>query len=672
MVRVKVKNRESRILYFVCLILRLCFSLAPASLFASRFYPMKFFAFCLLVVLACSVWWLRASSSTKSSARAFASSLYARVPASWRPTSQAPATQAPPKSRFFAPHEYSRPTLAARRMAQSENERVDSPSQVPRVRSLPTENNDFETQAPATQAPATHMPITQAPATFLDDGWPSTLPLRLPGAATIGAATIGAARRLPAFSTAAAYRAWGEQAVRQDRFEEAAQAFGQEAVMYRRRGLVQAAIIQENKAARYATDVRLFLDRIPTRSEMRTLDTQARLEPPIGTYLGAFIDRDEQLRTTYFGENWQTHREPREFASLVGKAHASYFMYVAYGQKFPRRWVERLKAQNAIPHIAWEPRSMAQVKDDAYLQTFARDCASVNWPIFIRFAGEMNGFWTPYHANPALYRQKFRLMHRVLHRLAPRAATIWCVNSIPSDNIQQYYPGDDGCDWVGINLYSVPFYDNDPRRSASSDSPLALIEPIYNLYARRKPLAICEYAASHMAAVDRKRRVDFAIDKMSLLYGALPRLYPRIKMIDWFSMNNIKNARAGRQLNDYNLTSQPQLRQAYRRVISEPSFLSAPARLIDAPIAIPRPLIANQLVRGVARFSIWAKTYVSRPRVYLHIANRLVYASDSPGAHVVALDTRTIPTGRQTLTAFVFDNRDRFVRSVSVPILVAR
>jgi hypothetical protein len=120
-----------------------------------------------------------------------------------------------------------------------------------------------------------------------------------------------------------------------------------------------------------------------------------------------------------------------------------------------------------------------------------------------------------------------------------------------------YYPGDDGCDWVGINLYSVAYYDNNPRRPAFQDNPLALIDPIYKMYAARKPIAICEYAASHMAAVDRKPRVGLAVEKMSLLYGALPRLYPRIKMIDWFNMNNLLNARPGRQLNNYSLTSIP-------------------------------------------------------------------------------------------------------------------
>jgi hypothetical protein len=499
-------------------------------------------------------------------------------------------------------------------------------------------------------------------------GWPSNLPLRLPAPAIIGKPL----RPLPRFPTAAAYRQYADRTAKDGRYEEAAAAYRAEAALYRRMGLRDAAVVEENKAARYATDVRLFLDRAVTPQEQKSLYTGARLEPVVGSYLGAFIDRDERLTRIFHGETWQTHRWPQDFARIIGKPHASYFMYLSYGRPFPRTWLLNLKREGVIPHIAWEPRSLNQVQNDAYLQNFTRQLGELNWPVFIRFAGEMNGFWTPYHSNPALYKQKFRLIHQMLRRNAPRAATIWCVNSVPLDNIPLYYPGDDGCDWVGINLYSVAYYDNNPRRPAFQDNPLALIDPIYKMYAARKPISICEYAASHMAAVDRKPRVGLAIEKMSLLYGALPRLYPRIKMIDWFNMNNLLNARPGRQLNNYSLTQHPELRTAYRRVVSEPYFLAEPQRLSDTLPRMPRPLITGTRANGNARISVWVKTYVPRPKVYLHVAGRILYSSNLPGAHVVDVDTSTLPVGRVPVTAFVYDDRNRFVRSVSSSITVVR
>lgn len=482
------------------------------------------------------------------------------------------------------------------------------------------------------------------------------LPLRLPGQVP----TNGASPVAPRFALSAQARAYAERAVRERRYAQAADAFRQEAALYRRRGLRDAALIQERRAARYETDLRLFIERQPTSSELRTLDTNARLEPESGAYLGAFIDRDDALTRTFYGTDCQTHRFPRDFENFVGRRHASYFTYLAYGQPFPQRWAETVKAAGAIPHIAWEPKSLNAVRDDNYLRIFARDCARLRWPIFIRFAGEMNGFWTPYHGNPKLYREKFRLVHRTLHERAPLAATIWCVNSVPSENIAAYYPGDDGCDWVGINLYAVAFYDNNPRRPAFEDNPLALIEPIYREYSRRKPIALCEFAASHLSSLDGKPRVELAAQKTALLYGALPRLFPRIKMVDWFSMNTIKHARPGRQLNNYSLTTQPALTATYRRVTQEPFFLKRP-RVLAAPVPMPFPVAPQQKIVGGAALSIWAKTYTARPKVFLQVGSEIVYGSDAPGAHIIPLLASNFPAGKQRVTAYLFDERNRFI-----------
>jgi hypothetical protein len=317
------------------------------------------------------------------------------------------------------------------------------------------------------------------------------------------------------------------------------------------------------------------------------------------------------------------------------------------------------------------------VRDDAYLQGWAKAIRAADWPIFIRFAGEMNGFWTPYHKDPVLYRQKFRLVHQTLKKAAPRVATIWCVNSVPVEIIERYYPGDDGCDWVGINLYSVPFYDNNPKRPALLDNPVTLIEPIYKIYAKKKPIAICEYAASHMAAADRKQRVGFAIDKMSQLYTALPRLYPRIKLIDWFSMNTMRHAKPGRQLNNYQLTEHEELVAHYRQIATMSYFLGAPERLADARPPVPFPLRENQTVSVAAspnatgRFSVYVKTYVPRPKVYFQLNGKILYASNRPGAHTIPVNLNSLKPGSHKLAIFVYDDRNRFIAKTERKFVVA-
>lgn len=511
--------------------------------------------------------------------------------------------------------------------------------------------------------------ITEAPASI------SNLPLELPAPPVHPRRNDPRIRAIQEkqkkFPTFAAYRRLAALYLENKDYQSAVTTYREEAALYRRKGLIDAAIIEEGKAAQYDTSVRLFVDREATSPERERLYSGAPLEPLIGCYLGAFIDRDDQLSETYVDENWQTHRTPGEFLKHTHKPHASLFMYLGYGQKFPRRWIQDCKDNNVIPHLAWEPKDLRDVRDDSYLRSFAAACRDMDWPIFIRFASEVNGDWTPYHDNPPLYRQKFRLVHQVLHRYAPRIATIWCVNNPPLNNIEAYYPGDAGCDWVGVNIYSVPFHENRRDRPALGESPLELLDPIYKRYASRKPIAICEYGASHMSVVDKVPRPEFAINKMSLLYGALPRLYPRIKMVNWFDMNSIRHPTPGKTLNDYTITENAEVLATYRRLINTDYYLSAPERLGDNRPSLPLPLTSGQRLPVLARFSVWVKTYVPRPRVYLKVGNKIIYAGRYPGAHIVDADLRQHRNVAQPVTVYVYDDQNRFITSTATKVMVS-
>jgi hypothetical protein len=454
--------------------------------------------------------------------------------------------------------------------------------------------------------------------------------------------------------TAAGYRRLADAAAAAGFPAVAAEAYRREAQIYRRLGDVNAAAVEELKAGRYRAEGQLYLH--AAEGPPASLDTRQRLEPPYGALLGAFIDRDDQIEGRYTDENWQTHRDEGEFEQLVGKRHASLFCYLQYGKPFPYRWAERLRDAGIIPHIAWEPRRLTDVRDDAYLHRFAEAVARLDAPIFIRFAGEMNGEWTPYHGDPALYRQKFRLVYRVLTRRAPKAAMIWCVNSVPAAGIEAYYPGDDAVDWVGVNLYSVLYFDNDPRRPADRVHPTDLFQAIYARYAPRKPIALCEYAASQQSAVDSRLRPDFAVTKMAQLYSALPRRFPRVKLIDWFDCNNLKHARPERQLNNYSLTHHPDVLAAYRQTIAPDYFLDSPD---DRPRETIRPLRKDEPLSGIVTLSTWVRAHLDRPRVYLTAGDQVLYAGDAPGAPVCRWDTRRARPGAHTLRLLVLDQDGR-------------
>lgn len=504
---------------------------------------------------------------------------------------------------------------------------------------------------------------SQRPSAFASD-----LPLTLPSIRVPAPSSTLAALRNKAIKTGygSAWRAVGDRAAAECQYTIAAEAYRKEAAVYRRRGDVNGARAQEMRAARFTVNLQGFLRDEATDADRKRLNTGMRSEPDLGCYLGAFIDRDDALTRRFNDENWQSHAWPDDFEKLIGRRHASFFMYMMYGRPFPSRWADELKKRGQVPHIAWEPKSLSDVRNDAYIQEFARACARFDAPVFLRFAGEMNGSWTRYGGNPEAYKKAFRLVASVIHKTAPKAVMLWCPNAVPADRIAAYYPGDDAVDWVGVNFYSVLFYDNNPKRPATDD-PTDLLQTVYTLYASRKPVAIGEWAATHVSAVNLKPDPDFAARKIARLYSALPRVYPRVKMVNWFDCNNLKNARPGRQLNNYRLTADQRVTRAYTDATAHPWFLG---RSGDASVTVCRALSNGMIVHGQVPLSVWAKGPSDTLRVYWTVDGRVRHATARPGAAEWVWNTVDDKPGTHTVGVYLFDGQGRFLASRSYNISV--
>ena len=130
-------------------------------------------------------------------------------------------------------------------------------------------------------------------------------------------------------------------------------------------------------------------------------------------------------------------------------------------------------------------------------------------------------------------------------------------------DIEAYYPGDDATDWVGVNMYSVTYHNNSLQAPSRIRASLrSAVVDLRHAYAARKPFMICEFAATHYADCDRPPRVDFATRKIETLYAALPRLFPRVKAINYFDSNNIQFTDHAN--NNYSVTDDPVVLASYR------------------------------------------------------------------------------------------------------------
>lgn len=429
---------------------------------------------------------------------------------------------------------------------------------------------------------------------------------------------------------AANVRALADGYLRARRYDRASTNYARASELYGKLGDPNAAKVLRGFAERYRTDIGLFVEQAPTPPANLAL-----FEPEAGCLLGAFLDREDGLGRPFLADG-RRHGDPERFADATGRRHAMVFTYVRLGANFPRGWMRRLRQQGVAAHLALEPTSVAQGSDPQLLRELGDECRDAGLPIFLRFAGEMNGAWTPYSRDPAGYRRMFVAAAKIVRDRAPNVAMVWCPNDIPEGEIDRYYPGEANVDWVGVNFYSVFFNDGDRAKAAGWRNPLDSLAYVYGRYAGRHPIMVGEWAATHRSAVDGVERSAFAREKIGALYGGLPRRYPRVKAVNWLSMDTITYAMPGRRLNDFSLLASPDVAAKYRQEIASPYYLSRVGE--NAPFA---PVRLGDGARVGERVSVDARTYVSAPTVEVTVDGALVRRLKEPGEIAFPLPVTT-------------------------------
>lgn len=423
----------------------------------------------------------------------------------------------------------------------------------------------------------------------------------------------------------------------------------------------------------------LTLVRKPSPLEVSHRDTHAKYEPPIGCYIGAYIDFDGSLPAAFVDQNHTEHRDPAAFERLVGRQHAMYFFYLGYGKPLQMDWVKRLASSDKFVHIALEPNNgLKWVNDDKYLNRLADDMARSGARIFLRFASEMNGRWTVYSKSPAEYRKKFKLVHDVMQRRAPNVAMVWCPYCDPYKNIPDYYPGDDAVDWVGVNMYSVTYHDNLLKAHCEGEHPCDMLNTVYDRYASRKPIMVCEYGATHRAACNPTPRPDFACGKIGTFYNSLAAIYPRVKCINYFDSNTLQFA-ADLAYNDYCVTNDAAVKSAYSAAIASTYFLDKPrvqntkvtqSGAMEAPV--PMPMKDGDVLHGNVEISCWARAPSDHLSVRYSLDHYRIYSASSPDKWAFRWPADRALPGKHTLLLEVLNTKGRLVARHSVSVVITR
>ncbi len=261
----------------------------------------------------------------------------------------------------------------------------------------------------------------------------------------------------------------------------------------------------------------------------------SKLEPPSsGIYHAAFPD---------FGgtEDQVSGDRITSFEDLAGKeivwAYFSNNWYDDSGNpaiEFPSAAVSAIHDAGRVPFIRMMPRSnfdeggpdpvytMAKIISgdfDDDLRQWAQDAAAAGIPLLVEFGTEVNGSWFPWNGlyngggttdgygdssfpdGPERFRDAYRRIRDICDdEGAGNITWFFHVDAYGEpeeewNSIENYYPGDDYVDWIGVSVYGPQERGEDYQEFSQI---MADIYPRVAALSSDKPLAVLEFAVTEL------------------------------------------------------------------------------------------------------------------------------------------------------------------------------
>ena len=265
----------------------------------------------------------------------------------------------------------------------------------------------------------------------------------------------------------------------------------------------------------------------------------------------------------------------------------------------------------SIPLVFWSPWDMPYEEDrgpdrfsltnilagkwDEYIDAWAVSAKEFGHPVFVSFANEANGSWFPWSGcfygadkkvseKPVKYEgpETFKKAYRyVVDRVRAKGATniLWVFHamnySIPQDYwnyVDQYYPGSDYVDWIGLSVYGQQYADDH-----WSPFPPLLDWPYTEVCALdpNKPIMLAEWGCGEFPKFGSKSQ--FITDAFTLM----SKKYPRLKAaVFWHERwQNEDDTYSNLRVN-----STPESLEAYKKGVGNAFWLDKP--VLRGPIGL--------------------------------------------------------------------------------------
>jgi len=275
-------------------------------------------------------------------------------------------------------------------------------------------------------------------------------------------------------------------------------------------------------------------------------------EPRNGCYTGAYIL-----------SNPDVNFDIASFENITQTNHGIYLRNMKLGSVFPIEWVLECTSQMKTPFVILQPPSKDFPYQEYLLEDTAKGFGEYFIPIFVQFYPNPQQY-----KNPEEYKEFFKKARNIFEQYAPNVAFVWSVNAKNNKDSLLYYPGDEVVDWVGIDAYDL-IYDGDIKNKKNIFED---IDFIYFLFQGKKPIMISQLGISHYTKKDHGYYIDEAAGKIKTFYKSIKNNYPMVKAINYMDFNNIETAPDGVGYDNFKITDQNILIEAYKEALKDAYF----------------------------------------------------------------------------------------------------
>eukprot|EP00898_Chlorokybus_atmophyticus_P002209 jgi/Chlat1/298/Chrsp1S08782 len=321
------------------------------------------------------------------------------------------------------------------------------------------------------------------------------------------------------------------------------------------------------------------------------------------------------------------------YEAQLGLTPAAYVIFIEFPLQdsdvaLLRGFFAKLAPLGALAVVTAEPVSGLSLVSEPECRRLGTELAGAERAgvggVVVRFAHEMNGSWYPWSQRPGEYREKFRLLAKVIKEMTCRTAMLWAPNNgggypfsggvyecrkgecddfnlldtdgdgvltMADDMYEPYYPGDDATDWVGMTIYhwglKYPWGENHFTGTYNgSDGDQTAVPDFYATYSgedsvHAKPFAIPETGAFFNTEYYGPGDDEFSIKQawwiqVFNVYGDnsyavdISVHFPRIHMINWFDWKKSEQEAYGGDIVDWSISLNPSIRDAFKSYITRP------------------------------------------------------------------------------------------------------